>query len=157
MFYSPLLNVDYILWKVTRLHGMYVDHVFLAPPAAGRPDPAGHGDLGERRRELLSPAAGAVLQSRHAVRQRGLFLHRHRGRAGAAGAARLLRGPQGEQVSAALGRCERPGLVDGVVEVYVSKRARDRRNPLSRDVKFVEHGVSTFLESGLYKLRFLLE
>lgn len=92
------------------LHRMYVDHVFLAPPAAGRPDPGGHGDLGERRRELLSAAAGAVLQSRHAVRQRGLFLHRHRGRAGAAGAPRLLWGPQGEQMSAALGRCERPGL-----------------------------------------------
>lgn len=92
------------------LHRKYVDHVFLDPPAAGRPDPAGHGDLGERRRGLLPPAAGAVLQPRHAVCQRGLFLHRHRGRACAAGAPGLLCGPQGEQVSAAHGRCKIPGL-----------------------------------------------
>lgn len=92
------------------LHKMYVDNVFLDPPAAGRPDPGGHGDLGERRRGLLPPAAGAVLQPRHAVCQRGLLLHRHRGRAGAAGAPGLLCGPQGEQVSAAHGRCKRPSL-----------------------------------------------
>ena len=79
-------------------------------PSAGGPDPAGYGDLGERGRGVLPAAAGAILQPRHAVRQRGLFLHRHRGRAGAAGAPGLLRGPQREQVSAAHGRCIGPTL-----------------------------------------------
>lgn len=89
---------------------MYANHVFLGPAAAGGPDPAGHGDLGECGWGLLSEAAGAVLWPRHAIRQRGLFLHCHRDRAGAAGATGLLWGPQGEQVSAAHGRCTRPTL-----------------------------------------------
>lgn len=112
------LSVDYILWKAgstfrnvrdlcaayVNLHRIHVDHVFPGPPAAGRPDAARHGDLGERGRGLLPQAVGSVLQPRHAVRQRGLLLHRHRGGAGAAGAPRLLRGPKGEQVSAANGK-----------------------------------------------------
>ena len=83
---------------------MFTGLVFLRAPAAGGPDPGRHGDLGERGRELLPAAAGAVLQPGHAVRQRGLLQHRHRDRAGAAGAPGLLRGPQGEQVSAAHGK-----------------------------------------------------
>ena len=75
-----------------------------APPAAGRPDAAGHGDLGERGRQLLPPAAGTLLQGGGPVRQRGLLLCGRGGGAAAAGAAGLLLRPQGEQVSAAGGR-----------------------------------------------------
>lgn len=93
-----------------QLNRAYVDQVFLAPPAAGGSDPARLGDLGERGRGFLSPAAGAILQPRHAVRQHWLFLHLHRGRAGAARAPWQLWCTQREQVSAAHGRCEGPGL-----------------------------------------------
>lgn len=81
-------------------------YVFFHSPAAGWPDPAGRGDLGERGRGLLPPGAGAVLRPRPAVCQRRLVLHRHRSRAPAAGAPGLLRGPQGEQVSAAHSGCK---------------------------------------------------
>jgi len=81
--------------------------VVFDPPAAGWPDPAGLGDLGERGRGHLPPSAGAVLRTRLEVHQRGLLLHRRRGRDVAAGAPGLLRGPRGEQVSAAHGGCKR--------------------------------------------------
>ena len=89
-----------------QLNKTYVDHVFLAPPAAGGSDPARLGDLGECGRGLLSPAAWAILQQGHAVCQCWLFLHLHRGRASAAGVPWQLWRTQREQVSAAHGRCE---------------------------------------------------